>query len=279
VWILVRKQGAMTMPFPLLPLALAGVLMLAAAIPTAAAGDVVEMRFEGYVAGLHVVSTQTVIEETPVTYLIRGAYETAGLGAVFASRANHSEARGRKAGGRPQPESFASETTSSGVVQRDRVDYRPDGPANGSSTPAAEPVTAVDAKQLTGTVDSLTAYLLVERQVARGGGCALTVPVFDGRHRYNLRFSDAGNQILSAAAGQKFAGTAHACRMVRDEIGGFFVDKNHVEGAPAGTIWYAQLMPGDLATPVRMEMETEIGAVSIYLSQLRGRGVNLQLME
>lgn len=270
----------MTMLSPLLPLALAGVLMLAAAIPPAAAGDVVERRFEGYVAGLHVVSTQTVIEETSTTYLIRGAYETAGLGAVFASRANRSETRGRKAGGRPQPESFASETTRGDVVQRDRVDYRRDGSANGSSTPpAAEPVTAVDAKQLTGTVDSLTAYLLVERQVARGGGCALTVPVFDGRRRYNLRFSDAGNQVLSAAAGQKFAGTAHACRMVRDEIGGFFVDKSHVEGARAGTIWYAQLMPGDLATPVRMEMETEIGAVSIYLAQLRGRGVDLLLME
>ena len=53
---------------------------------------------------------------------------------------------------------------------------------------------------------------------------------------------DAGNQVLSAAAGQKFAGTAHACRMVRDEIGGFFVDKSHVEGARAGTIWYARLM-------------------------------------
>ena len=269
----------MTVLSPLLPPALAGVLMLAAAMPVAA-DDVVEMRFEGYVAGLHVVSTQTVIEETPATYLIRGAFETAGLGAVFASVTNRAETRGRQVGGRPEPQSFASETARGGVVQHDRVDYRPDGLAHGSSTPpAAEPVTAVDAKQLTGTVDSLTAYLLLERQVARGGGCALNVPVFDGRRRYNLRFSDAGNQALSPAAGQKFAGTAHACRMVRDEIGGFFVDKSHVEGARAGTIWYAQLMPGDLATPVRMEMETEIGTVSIYLSQLRGRGVSLRLME
>jgi len=267
---------------PLLPpAALAGVLMLAVAIPPAAADDLVEMRFEGYgAAGLHVMTTQTVITENPGAYLIRGALETAGLGAVFANVASHSETRGRETGDRPQPESFDSETARNGVVQHNRVDYPPDSLPSGSSMPPpAEPVTPIDARQLAGAVDSLTAYLLVERQVARGGGCMLNVPVFDGRHRYNLRFSDAGNQVLSPAAGQKFSGPVHACRMVRDEIGGFYVDRSHAEGARAGTIWYAQLMPGDLAIPVRMEMETEIGAVSIYLSQLHGRGVSLRLMD
>ena len=141
-------------------------------------------------------------------------------------------------------------------------------------------MTPVDARQLPGTVDNLTAYLLLERQLAHGGGCALKVPVFDGRHRYDLKFSDAGNSVLAPADGQKFSGPTQACRMVRDEIGGFYVDKKHEEGAQAGTIWYApQLLPGELAVPVRLKMDTEIGDVAIYLSQLRAKGVNLRLME
>jgi hypothetical protein len=146
--------------------------------------------------------------------------------------------------------------------------------------PPKEPVTPVEPAQLAGTVDNLTAYLRLERQVARGGGCALTVPVFDGRHRYDLKFSDLGRTSLTPEDGQKFVGPAQACRMVREAIGGFYVDKKREEGAHSGTIWYAsQLMPGDIAVPVRMNMDTEIGDVAIFLSRLRGRGVDLRLME
>jgi hypothetical protein len=38
-------------------------------------------------------------------------------------------------------------------------------------------------------------------------------------------------------------------------------------------------MPGDLAVPVRMSMQTEIGNVALFLSKLRGRGVDLKLMD
>jgi len=259
----------------------AGIALLAASGLPAAAEDVVEMRFEGFgPAGVHLMTTHTVIEETPAWYLIQGDFATAGLGALFVSVSNRSVAEGRQTGEIPKPERFDSETARNGVVQHNRVDYRVDGTPNGSSLPPpAEPVTPVDARQLADTVDNLTAYLLLERQIARGGNCVLRVPVFDGRHRYDLRFSDGGAAELKPAAGQNYAGPAHECRMVRDEIGGFYVDKGHQEGARAGVIWYANLLAGDIAIPVRMKMDTEIGEVAIYLSELRGRGVDRRFME
>jgi uncharacterized protein DUF3108 len=271
----------MDLGFSRWPAICAGVLLLAAARP-AAADDVVEMSFEGFgPAGLHLMTTHTVIEEAPAWYMIQGDFATAGLGALFVNVANRSVTQGREIADAPKPVSFESETTRNGVPQHLHVDFRTDGTANGSVTPPPrDPVTPVDARQLPGTVDNLTAYLLLERQLARGGGCALKVPVFDGRHRYDLEFSDAGRAVLSPADGQKFTGPTQACRMVRDELGGFYVDKKHEEGAHAGTIWYApQLLPGELAVPVRMKMDTEIGDVAIYLSQLRARGVDLKLME
>jgi len=257
-------------------------LLFAAAGQTAAADDVVKMAFEGFgPAGLHILTTHTVIEENPSWYAIEGDFATAGLGAWFASVANRSVTEGRQIADRPQPLTFNSETDRNGAIQHLRVDYKPDGMPNGSvSPPPKEALTPVNFSQLGGTVDNLTAYLLLERQLARGGGCALKVPVFDGRHRYDLQFSDAGRHNLSPAEGQNFSGPTQACRMARAEIGGFYVDRSREEGASAGTIWYAPLLPaGDLVVPVRMEMQTEIGNVSLFLAQLHSRGVNLKLMD
>jgi hypothetical protein len=265
----------------LLPAICAGFFTLAAAPHPAAADDVVQMEFEGFgPAGLHVLTSHTVIEEASNWYQIEGDVATAGFGAVFVNMANRSVTRGREIASTPKPELFDSETDRGGVAQHLRVDYRPDGTPNGSATPPPkEPVTPVSYSQLAGTVDNLTAYLLLERQVGRGGSCDLTVPVFDGRHRYDLQFSDAGRHILSPIEGQKFNGQTQACHMTRNKIAGFYVDQNHEEGTSSGTIWYAHLMPGDLAVPVRMSMETEIGTVALFLSKLHGRGVDLRLMD
>jgi hypothetical protein len=262
-------------------LALTGALILTAVTRPAMADDIVEMAFEGFgAAGLRIMTTHTVIEETPASYAIEGDLTTAGIGSLFSNVANRSIARGYQTADTPHPESFDSETRRNGAIVHNQVAYQNNGTPTGSSTPApAEAVTPVDPGELRGTVDNLTAYLLLERRIASGGNCSLQVPVFDGRHRYNLRFSDAGSAVLAPAEGQNFKGAAHVCRMVRDEIGGFYVNRNHEEGARSGTIWYAQLMPGDIAVPVRMEMQTEIGEVEVYLSHLRGRGVDLKLMD
>ena len=196
---------------PALSAVFAGALILAASARTAAAEDVLEMAFEGFgPAGLRLMTTHTVIEETPSRYSIQGDFTTAGLGAFFANVANRSVTRGHQQADIPHPESFDSETARNGVVVHNQVAYQNDGTPNGSSTPAPkEAITPVDANQLRGTVDNLTAYLLLERQIARGGSCNLRVPVFDGRHRYDLRFSDAGSTVLAPAEGQSFKGPAH----------------------------------------------------------------------
>jgi len=85
--------------------------------------------------------------------------------------------RGREVADTPKPEIFDSETDRNGVVQHLRVELPVGRAPNGSVTPPPkEPVTPVSFSQLAGTVDNLTAYLLLERQVGHGGNCALNVP-------------------------------------------------------------------------------------------------------
>jgi hypothetical protein len=69
-----------------------------------------------------------------------------------------------------------------------------------------------------GTVDQLTGYFLLERQLAQRGGCGLVVPVFDGSALYNVRSTDIKSEPLSADGYQNFVGPTQACQIIPEEI-------------------------------------------------------------
>ena len=238
----------------------------------------VAMRFEVFgPAGLHVLTNRIEIDEIGERYAVASELTTSGLTGFFLDLAEHSKVGGRLTAASALPEAFRSESRHNGEDRHDRVDYRDDGSIDGSASPP--PITPITAAQMRGTVDALTAYLLVERRLGRGEDCTLVIPVYEGRRRYDLRYTDRGEQISSPAGGQRFEGATHVCQMKRTEIAGFPADPKKSEGARTGTIWFARLVPGDLLVPVRFELETEIGQVTGYLAEWHGRGVNLRLLE
>jgi hypothetical protein len=225
--------------------------------------------------GLRVLRLRTEFEATGDRYAVSASYATTGLAGLIVNQQTHAVARGRLLPGSAHPESFRSHTRRNNVERQNRVDYHPDGTVAGSSTPPPPNPPPTEATR--GTVDNLTAYLRLERQLAATRTCRLTVPVFDGRHRYDLEFEDAGEQYLSAEGGQNFEGVAIACRMTRHIRG--ISDSERGEGARRGTLWYAALVPGSVLIPVRMQLDTQIGTVNAYLAELRGSGVVLRLIE
>jgi hypothetical protein len=256
-----------------------GPLLVALALHTAPAlaADTIALRYEVFgLAGLHVLTLKSQIDEVGNRYAITVDYATSGVAGMFVDLTTHAQVRGRLDAAAAQPEWFRKDTRRSGAEHHSRLDYLPDGTVEGGTTPALpEPMPAAAAR---GTVDNLTAYFLVERQLARKESCTFAVPVFDGLHRYDLYFEDAGKKVLSPAGGQRFEGATIACRMTRHTLANSD-EPEQDEGARQGTIWYARLMPGDLMVPVRMELETQIGSVTAYLAELHGRGVDLKLME
>jgi Protein of unknown function (DUF3108) len=275
-----RQHLAMVPARGFASLAIVALLLLASAALAQAPprSDRILMRFEVFgVAGLHAVTNRTEIDEVGERYTIASDLATRGVAGLVVSLAEHTEVRGRLTADSALPEAFRSDIRRDGVDRHGRVDYLGDGGVDGSASPP--PITPIAPAKLRGTVDNLTAYFQLERRLARGGDCTLVIPVYDGRLRYDLHYTDGGEQILSRAGGQRFAGATRVCRMKRVEIAGFLSNPKASEGAREGTIWYARLMPGDLLLPVRMDLETEIGTVTGYLAELHGRGVDLQLME
>ena len=264
--------------FATLPAIATALLITAVSNAPAAEADRVDARIEIFgLAGLHVLTNRASVEEAANRYAIAVDLDTRGLAAVFVDLTSHSEIHGRLAEDSLRPEAYRAEVRRNGADRHYGLDYRSDGTVINASTPisVATPL-LVAAQQMHNTVDQLTAYFLVERQLARRGTCALVVPVFDGSALYNLHFTDVKREMLDTDGYQNFAGPTQLCEVVRDEI---VASRNHNEDTyRRGRIWYARLMAGDRMIPVRMEFDTAFGGVKGYLAELHGRGVNLRLM-
>jgi Protein of unknown function (DUF3108) len=261
---------------------LAGVAALLFVLPGAVkarAGepDRVDARFEIFgFAGFHVLTNRTTVEEWGDRYAIAMDLDTRGLASVFVDLTSHSQVRGKLAREAARPETYRSDVRRNGADRHYAVDYRGDGTVIKASlqSPAGQPLLAA-AQQMHGTVDQLTAYFQIERQLARGGGCSLVIPVFDGSGLYNLRFTDLKREALSADKYQNFSGPSQVCEVERADI---VVNPDRNEDTyRTGRIWYARA--GDRMMPVRMEYDTAFGVVKGYLAELRGLGVNLRLMK
>jgi hypothetical protein len=243
----------------------------------AADPDRIEMRIEMFgPAGIHVGTNHTVVEEAAERYAIATDVESRGIGAVFVNLTSHSEVRGRLTNTSARPMAYLGEVHRNGVVSRNRVEYAADGTVTAESTPPVETRTPVTPSLMRGTVDQLTAFFMIERQLASRGSCALVVAVFDGRRRYDLHFNDVTPEASRAVAVRNFAGTTQVCRMRREAMAGFQDDSGRTEGAYEGTLWFARLVRGDMMIPIQMEFSTEFGTVTGRLAELSGRGVHLQ---
>jgi hypothetical protein len=242
----------------------------------ASADDAVSSRFEVFgFAGIHVLTMRSRTDESNGNYAVSLEYSTKGLAKLFVDLTTLADVNGHAVDGVARPTWYQSDSVRNGVARHNRIDYRPDGVVNAAATPA--PLDPIAPDRTRGTVDNLTAYFRLEHQLAATGSCKLTAHVFDGRHAYDLVFSDEGQQTLAPSGGQMFSGQAIACRMTRRNWPGV-VDPEQDEGAQGGTIWYARLVPGDLLVPVRTHMDTQLGVVQGYLAELHGRGVDIDLM-
>jgi hypothetical protein len=261
-----------------LPVIAAALLPLAVACTTPALGsDGVDARFEIFgFGGLHLLTNRTSAEETTNGYTIATNLDTRGVASAFVDLRSHSEVQGVLLGKMPRPQTYRSEIWRNGSDRYYGLRYLDDGNVVGTSVlPSTEGV-HLDPVQVRGTVDQLTAYFLLERQLSRVGSCSLVVPVFDGSELYRLRFSDVKDEVLSPDDYQGFAGPTRVCEVVREMI---VANPDKKEGTyEHGLIWYARLLPGDRMVPVRMEYDTPFGKVAGYLAELIGHGIHLHLM-
>ncbi|MGY6660736.1 MAG: DUF3108 domain-containing protein [Glycocaulis sp.] len=131
---------------------------------------------------------------------------------------------------------------------------------------------AASDEDRTGAIDPISGILnmmLTAPMTANGEPCSGSVPIFDGRARYNLRLENGGMGNVNTRA---WSGEALVCRAYVEPISGYEEGKRPTEEDTSRpvTMWLAQ--HGDVWVPVRYRANTRIGNLTINATHLRVGG-------
>jgi hypothetical protein len=123
------------------------------------------------------------------------------------------------------------------------------------------------------TIDPMTATLQALFSECRG-----SLPVFDGRRRYDLMFTDVGLADVPRARGAMYSGPARRCRADIKPLAGFWrPDSLHDERPSRMEYWIASPRPELPPVPVYLELSSPRGILKIHLTGLKALGAANQL--
>jgi hypothetical protein len=132
----------------------------------------------------------------------------------------------------------------------------------------------VPADMTRDTLDIVSGVLAGLRAVDRTGSCASRVPVFDGRRRFDLLYSDDGHETLDASAVAIFSGDALKCAVKVEPVAGFWRKNQkkffsrHVNGEDQVVpieVFIARVGAAKVEVPVRIESTSPFGPLVLNL--------------
>lgn len=256
--------------------ALAATLMATAG--PAGAADGVRLLYRVHVGGIAVLDAAADVSVAPGRYSVSVQAETEGLIGRFAAWRSRSSASGALAGAGPAPDSFRASSLWRGEPRSVRIDYGPGGALTAVADPPADGVerdpVPPDLQQ--GTLDPLSAVVAAMIGVRQEGTCGRSLPVFDGRHRYDLSFAPLGGRRLERSRYSVFAGDALHCRASYRSIAGQWKNRGSGWFRPGGgaaerppvDVYIAPVRDGVPPVPVRVETDSPFGSVVAHLVEV-----------
>ena len=233
--------------------ALAACLLL---LPGPAAAQALRATYEVHAAGMVVMEIEARFDLSADDYRVETRVRTRGIAAFFAPGEQTTRVSGGWTGAAPLPGSYVSEGTWRGRARRTALDW-PEGAVRVLALvpPNEEEREAVPDDLRRGTVDALSALAGLSRQVARGEGCTLAAPVFDGRQRSDFSAGNGRREVILPWR-DAWRGEALRCDVEGVQVAGFRRDGEGRENATPrrGTAWIAAPYPGAAPVPVRVDM-------------------------
>ena len=253
-------------------LALLLTLLPAAAYGGAPGAEDARLRYAAYAHGLPVLRMQVALDQWPGGYRMRLDYRTIGVVGFLYRGRQQDEVAGTWRDGRPAPRAYRAEGVWHGDRHRlvmDYVDGRPD--LRAVLPPIRTEREPVPPARQVGTIDTLSALVDLLRRIAATGGCDDRVKTFDGRRLSVISARNAGTTVLPRRAGVVFAGPALRCDFTGRMLAGFLYGHQQHDSRPMhGSAWFAPLVPGGEALPVRLRFQTDwFGDVTMVLTAAR----------
>jgi hypothetical protein len=231
-------------------------------------------RYTVTLAGLTIGKGDWTIEVWEDQYSAVAKGETTGILRVFASGNGSGGAQGYVSGGIPIPSSYAASITADKKTEELRIiiiggtlrDYSVDPPT--PPNPDRLPITEANRH---GVTDPMTAALM---HVAGNGdmmtpeACNRTLPIFDGRMRYDLTLAYKRMETVKAEKG--YEGPVVVCAAYFTPLGGYLPERPAIKYLIAQRdmeVWLAPIAGTRVVVPFRMVIPTPIGTGILEATQ------------
>lgn len=251
---------------PMIILAVAAGVLLAASDGRALAETRLEARYTATLAGVPIGRGVWQIDVADDQYTAIASGKTSGLLAVFSGGHGTAASRGSIKGGMPQAASFASNVISgkktdevrmvlSGGVVKDLTAEPPMPPV-----PDRVPVTEAHMR---GVTDPMTGGLVAvsgNGDTVTPEACHRTLPIFDGRGRFDLVLSF--KRMERVKADQGYEGPVVVCNVHYRPIAGHRPNRAAIRYLMEATdieVWYAPVAGTRILVPFRISVPTVLG--------------------
>lgn len=262
------------------------VLTFSAQAPTQAsvvksAPNDMALGYDVYAGGMRALQASLAMNLSQENYEVELDAKTQGFIGKLFPWAGHYATLGSSEDGDLTPKEYKSTSVWKKDAKQTRLEYKNGAFKAKHVTKNGKKTTQTEIKDtLTkDTVDMLTGAIQLLQKTHDNHGCSGSVPVFDGKRRFNLVFKDQGTDTIRKSKYSVFHGKAIKCIIEvepvlgfkeKDKKRGWMAVQNHTkERKKMPTIWLASLQDDGPFVPVRMEISSDYGGVVAHLSKTR----------
>lgn len=237
----------------------------------------VVVTYDVYVGGIHLMSADVTFDEEKKSYRARVLGKTVGLWYRLFPWDTELKVHGKIRKDQFVPGEFYTRDVWNHKPRTTWLHFQKDGDVAPEFDP---PNTDKNREEITfeqrrGAFDPITGLLQLLAHIAVHKDCDVTVPVFEGKRRFDITGSDAGFESIDEEDYSAFKGNARACDAAFTMVAGEWKDRppdrfwsrnSGEQGREPFHIWLGSLAPGLPEMPVRLESGSVWGLIIMHLS-------------
>jgi hypothetical protein len=231
----------------------------------------IDLKYRIFVGGLETGEVKLQVNHGNGTYHVKSEIRSLGLVDALIEFRSRSFSKGRVINNIVSPVLHEAHNMWRGDPRSVVMKYSDKGPDMVEVAPLPEDDDRLPVKEemKRATVDALSAALITSLSaMTETNRCNKSVPIFDGRRRYNIHIKGEEEQ---AVEGPIYSGDAYRCELKIERIAGHsrspWMPQRDDE---SGEVWFARLAGAWTPIPVRFEADIGMGSLVIHLVHARG---------
>ncbi len=238
------------------------------------------VKYEVYVGGLHFVTSSFLFANSGGRYRVKALASTDGFWHFMFPWDAEIVSEGLVSGDRFLPQVYDNSSVWRGDTKTISMKYKENREIDLEVNPPDKPSAKrniVTTEERRGAMDPLAGIVQMLGDLAVGGTCSSTAPVFDGSRRFDLVGIDAGWEEIDPDGYGVYKGRARVCEVGFKMIAGEWKDRERSkfwlrsdgggQGREPFSVWLAKLAPDLPEMAVRAESQSVWGRIVIHLEK------------